>query len=170
MNSWISYAETTSITLVQPHFPKLRNCPHPSCMYIHTDNADLNGLNGWRHPIFVNYLICNSLPAQLILNTCTSGLEFVKGSLIREVNGTVLSTSNEGLLSVRFVNRHNGEETHGTVCTDNFNWRTATTFCRYFGYRQGEWDSERVDTPKYDSQYVSSLCLRLNAYLMTYLD
>ena len=83
--------------------------------------------------------------------TFYSGREFVEGALIQEVNGTVLSTNDKGLLSVIFVDRHSKEEIHGTVCADNFNWATANSFCHYFGYEQGEWGSESVDRSKFVS-------------------
>ena len=68
----------------------------------------------------------------------------MSGTLIEEINGTALSTD-KGLLSAIFVHRHTREMINRTVCADNFNWRTATTFCQYFGYKQGEWGSEKIN-------------------------
>ncbi|XP_063677055.1 uncharacterized protein LOC134813296 [Bolinopsis microptera] len=68
--------------------------------------------------------------------------KFYKASLIREVNGTVIRTRNEGFLVVNFTNKKSGETTNGTVCPGNFNWYHANTFCRYFGNEQGMWDNK----------------------------
>ena len=77
----------------------------------------------------------------IILIIIPSDWEFVRGTLRQEINGTALSTG-KGLLSVIFVHRHTREEINRTVCANNFNWRTANNFCLYFGYKQGEWDSQ----------------------------
>jgi len=58
------------------------------------------------------------------------------------VNGTVIRSTNDGLLMVNLVNEQSGEKRNVTVCPGNFNWYTANTFCRYFGNEQGMWDSK----------------------------
>ena len=71
------------------------------------------------------------------------------------VNGTVFTaTTGEGFLSVVLVNIYRGDEINRTVCADNFNLRTAAVFCNYFGYKQGEWGSERINEMKYVSDLV----------------
>ena len=57
------------------------------------------------------------------------------------MNGTVIRSTNDGLLMVNLVNEQSGEKRNVTVCPGNFNWYTANTFCRYFGKEQGVWDS-----------------------------
>ena len=79
---------------------------------------------------------------------------FLRGTLIEEANGTVYQKTDQGLLSVIFVNRLTGEEINHTVCADNFNWRTAKTFCRNFGFEQGYWGSEQMDSFKFVSRWV----------------
>ena len=78
-----------------------------------------------------------------------SDWEFHRAALIREVNGTVTRSTDQGLLTVSFVNKQSGEEINRTVCADNFNWWTANTFCHYFGNKQGEWGSERLNDVKF---------------------
>ena len=80
------------------------------------------------------------------------GWEFQRGALIQYVNKTVSSPTLEGFLSVVFVNGRTKEEVNRTICAENFNWRTAKTFCLYFGYEQAEWDSERVNEIKFVSR------------------
>ena len=79
--------------------------------------------------------------------------EFVRADLIKEVNGTdYTTTEDEGLLSVTFANKNSKGEIRGTVCADNFNWGTANTICHYFGYEQGEWNSKNINTSKFLSE------------------
>ena len=82
------------------------------------------------------------------------GWKVVSGALLQEVNGTVVSTTDRGFLSVNLVNRQTGENINRTICSDNFNWRTALTFCLYFGHEQAEWGSERINASKFVSKLV----------------
>ena len=88
----------------------------------------------------------------VFLQFLPSDREFYRAALIREVTGTVLPTTDEGLLSVIFVDRHTREKINRTVCADNFNWRTASTFCQYFGYRRAKWGSQGINKQKFVSQ------------------
>ena len=69
--------------------------------------------------------------------------QFDEAVLVQEVNGTVIRTRNAGLLIVNFANEQRGEKMNATVCPGNFNWYSAKTYCRYFGFgnEQGMWDS-----------------------------
>ena len=81
-----------------------------------------------------------------------SDWEFDKVVLIKEVNKTIVSTTNDGMLSVLFINRNSMDKIIVTVCADNFNWWTANAFCRYFGHTQGKWGSKTATKSKFVSQ------------------
>ena len=41
---------------------------------------------------------------------------------MNEVNGTGVSSKDEGLLVLNFINKKSGEIVNRTVCPGNFNW------------------------------------------------
>ena len=56
--------------------------------------------------------------------------------------------SSEGLLIVRFVNKHD-EERIGSISANDFDLWKANLFCRYLGYATGKWGSYRNGTFKH---------------------
>ena len=103
-------------------------------------NIDLN----LKHLIYSIYLYTqNNNTDDFDTFLSFSDWQFVKGSMM---NGTAHQRiDGYNLLTVLFANSQTGLKVNETICANNFNWRTANSFCSYFGYKQGNWDSETTD-------------------------